>query len=591
VASITTWTRLEPRARSAAMRASLEAQLADPLWMLGRQWQMLEFAGHDGGSAVQARLRAESSPVSRWLPGTPAQGSTGRRLTPLAEPLEEIIEREGARAPSKAGIRQAADAGLAFLRLLGDAGLAGEYAADYLTKYPIARPTPAQRMTLDPATQRLLDVVATRAPHGGKLYADLDDALRPASGAGALPSDPAIDPGDDTDKITAIARSWLEWYDDILAPHTGAEQPWAPERLEYEFAVGARTSTGQAVLTASGHRGGELDWHAFDLHPTAGLGTGGDPQPTSMVRTVIPAPIRYRGMPQPRFWEFEDELTNIGAVEAAADDLGRMLLIEFALVYGNDHYVIPIDLDVGSVCEVNSLVVTDSFGERTLVRSARDVDGPTGAWAMFELSLDRRAGSPAPQPSKLFFLPPTLGPNLEGDPIEDVLLIRDEMANLAWAIERSVEGGAGGSIDRFEAWQERRRRQEQAAETAEPGSTAPKTGELEYRLSSEVPEHWFPLLPVAVGTTEMALRLGDVATHPLGNVPLGRILEPYDAQMLIREEEVPRAGARVMRAYQYARWIDGSTHLWVGRRKRTGRGEGSSGLRWDVAEPGEASEA
>ena len=266
-----------------------------------------------------------------------------------------------------------------------------------------------------------------------------------------------------------------------------------------------------------------------------------------------------------------------------------MLLIEFALVYGNDHFVIPVDLDVGSICETHSLVVTDSFGERTLIHSARDVDGPTGAWSMFELSLDRRDGVSTAQPGELFFLPPTLGQSLESEPIEDVLLIRDEMANMAWAVERSVEGGSGRTLDRFEAWQERRRRQEQAAEAAEPGSTATKTGALEYRLSSETPEHWFPLLPVAVGTTSMALRLGEIATHPPGNVPLGRVLEPYDAQTLIREEEVPRAGVRVLRAWQQARWVDGSTHLWVGRRKRVGRGEGSSGLRWDTAEPGETS--
>lgn len=49
---------------------------------------------------------------------------------------------------------------------------------------------------------------------------------------------------------------------------------------------------------------------------------------------------------------------------------------------------------------------------------------------------------------------------------------------------------------------------------------------------------------------------------------------------------MPRAGARVTREYQYARWIDGGTHLWVGRRKHVGRGEGSSGLlRGDVLEP------
>ena len=89
---------------------------------------------------------------------------------------------------------------------------------------------------------------------------------------------------------------------------------------------------------------------------------------------------------------------------------------------------------------------------------------------------------------------------------------------------------------------------------------------------------------MAVGTTGVAFRLGEVATHPQGNAPLGRVLEPYDAQTLIREEEIPRAGARFYRAHQYAGWVNGSTHLWVGA-ARTGRGEGSSGLRWDLAEP------
>jgi hypothetical protein len=51
------------------------------------------------------------------------------------------------------------------------------------------------------------------------------------------------------------------------------------------------------------------------------------------------------------------------------------------------------------------------------------------------------------------------------------------------------------------------------------------------------------------------------------------------------EEEVPRAGARVRRAYRLARWTDGSTHLWLGTLKSTGRGEGSSGLRFDAMEP------
>jgi hypothetical protein len=52
------------------------------------------------------------------------------------------------------------------------------------------------------------------------------------------------------------------------------------------------------------------------------------------------------------------------------------------------------------------------------------------------------------------------------------------------------------------------------------------------------------------------------------------------------EEEVPRSGLRLVRQFQYARWLDGSTFLWLARRKGVGRGEGSSGLRFDsVDEP------
>ena len=53
------------------------------------------------------------------------------------------------------------------------------------------------------------------------------------------------------------------------------------------------------------------------------------------------------------------------------------------------------------------------------------------------------------------------------------------------------------------------------------------------------------------------------------------------SELSLFEEEVPREGVRVTRSYQFTRWIDGSSHLWVGRRKGVGRGEGSSGLQFD----------
>ncbi len=53
----------------------------------------------------------------------------------------------------------------------------------------------------------------------------------------------------------------------------------------------------------------------------------------------------------------------------------------------------------------------------------------------------------------------------------------------------------------------------------------------------------------------------------------------------LQEEEVPRSGAVVERTFQIARGTDGVRHLWLGRRKRNGRGEGASGLHFDYTEP------
>jgi hypothetical protein len=43
------WSRLEPRSRSKNFAEGLAARVADPLWLLARQWQFGEFAGADAG--------------------------------------------------------------------------------------------------------------------------------------------------------------------------------------------------------------------------------------------------------------------------------------------------------------------------------------------------------------------------------------------------------------------------------------------------------------------------------------------------------------------------------------------------------------
>ena len=153
--------------------------------------------------------------------------------------------------------------------------------------------------------------------------------------------------------------------------------------MEYAFAVSAPTAEGEVTLAAPEYVEGHLDWYAFNV----GALTGQKTAPQSITRTAIPAPVTYQGMPASRYWEFEDREMDFGALEADPEDLARRLLVEFALVYGNDWFVIPVEVSVGSVCRIRSLVVTDTFGQRTLIPPASQVDGTHSSWQMFRLAL------------------------------------------------------------------------------------------------------------------------------------------------------------------------------------------------------------
>ena len=199
---------------------------------------------------------------------------------------------------------------------------------------------------------------------------------------------------------------------------------------------------------------------------------------------------------------------------------------------------------------------------------------------MFQHAYARESGIAKPA-SNLFFLPPSLLNSIESRPVEEVLFLRDEMANLAWAVERLIEAAAEHPLNRFETYLKKQRRNELG--TADKAASA--AGPLRYRLSTEIPDYWIPLVPARVGEG-LRLKRGAVLRTDGSPEPVsakGRILTPNPGRALeMYEEEVPREGARITRNYQYTRWFDGSTHVWIGRRKQIGRGEGSSGLRFDV---------
>lgn len=58
------FTRLEPSNKTHSTEEGLQARVKDPLWLLGRQWQMGEFRAHNGGQLVRAELEISSRPLN-----------------------------------------------------------------------------------------------------------------------------------------------------------------------------------------------------------------------------------------------------------------------------------------------------------------------------------------------------------------------------------------------------------------------------------------------------------------------------------------------------------------------------------------------
>lgn len=580
--SVTSWTRLEPQATDADMAATSSARLFDPLWQLTRQWQLGEFQGEDAGSPVQARARATTAALSRCHLGALSADAAGQPYDPAGVPLEALVERRPMRAADEHDPRLltlAVDAGLQFLRMLELDPAARAYRPAFLARYAMPPLAGEALPDADGVGVAFVQTMAGRAPDARRLAAafrDLaaDGELDPA--LGVAPADAAA--------VRWVTAAWLAWYDGLFTEPAGpADDAWTPARLEYAVSVAARLSPAPEdalTFTADEFGGGRLDWSSFDLDGEFGLDPGGEDHATALAETTVPAPVTFRGAPAARFWELEDAAVAYGLVPAGPTDLAHLLMIEYASSYGNDWYLVPLELPVGSVTRVNSLVVTDTFGVRSLLRPIGDPALPAPFFSMWQPAARRHPGDPAGAPvPNLFLLPPTIGRSVDGGPVEDVRFLRDEMANLAWAVERSVEGATGAPVNLNDG----------APASDDPAPPAEPAAAPRYLLATPVPGNWVPLLPVQLddhGTLVTRLKRGAVLQPDGTNrVRHGRsqVLATLTGSPLY-DEEVPREGAQVTRRRRMARWVDGSTWAWTAFRNEVGRGEGSAGLRFDRLE-------
>src|SRR5262245_5590606 len=158
-----TWTRLEPQSTAGDPRPGVEARVHDPLWMLGRQWQLGEFEGEDAGTPLTVRVVTHTKAVDRWaLAPRDGQDVDEVEVRPLGSApqdlLEPFVEREPVEVPSP-GLRARAEAGAALLSAIDEAGL-GAHRATIVARCPLDRNPRSHpggdQAPLDPQWLRLL---------------------------------------------------------------------------------------------------------------------------------------------------------------------------------------------------------------------------------------------------------------------------------------------------------------------------------------------------------------------------------------------------------------------------------------------------
>lgn len=349
----------------------------------------------------------------------------------------------------------------------------------------------------------------------------------------------------------------MEWY---IENEINGQKPadWDDRRLEYNCDL----ECPGAQLHADEYYSGDLDWYDFVLEGNPDFAG----RPVTKLN-VIPTNAVFRGMPAIRYWAFEDGNVNFKSIIREDENVLTTMLTIFSQLFGEDWYMVPLEQNAGTLRKILSLSVHDNFDNTFEIGPVADASADSSLWSMFALS--KKNGSPPD--GSLFFLPNAISHLLESEDMEEVTFLRDEMMNMAWAVENRYER-EGKAIDR----------NDELAMT-ERQAAAAKKGDLPlYTEMGEVPENWVPYFPVALGaqTAQMVLKRGKAAEvpgvpyHPTN--PKGKIIKESS---LVNEEEIPATPISVVRKYNLVnlgrneKWVpekDNATGKWGVRRTDAG---------------------
>jgi len=535
--------RIEPRRSPREdLQRGFAAEVADPAWFLGRQWQMGEHQGENAGSPVRVRIDYSRAPLeeSPDRPGEFPGKVEGRPITPA----EAIVEGE---PDDWWTLGRRIRLGLSAAPLVDAAALPADQNI-----------TLRLRADEQEGAEEPLDL-----PPPFEVFSDGYDgrALFRATQSGALANGSPLP----VSLRNALVNNGI--FTEV--PTTLRVDHWGAKELVYA----AKLTSGGTTLAAERHDGGDVDW--WSLEAQGPLDVVPAPEPLF----ARPTRFRYPGAPHPRWWQIEDAAVDIGGFPPDRSHFPTMLLLDLILAHSDDWFTAPIrppDGRIGDVLALHRVVVTDIFDEEFEIEPPQD-------WSLFKVQgLENTT----------LALVPTVATPLAGEAIEQVTLGTDEDANLLFAVEERSDGRHLASLTA-----------EPAAPPADRPDFGGRTGYL-YRPSTAVPHHWHPYVIDETHAERrfVQARLANYTKLPAAGMPpvsdedwlapepRARLLHddranpPDEPIHQIAPSTVPVQGLRLDRRYVLGRRSDGAPVLWVQRQRLPLLSPPTTGLRFDVME-------
>jgi hypothetical protein len=604
IPTVVMWNRLEGRPRTNNFDRALKAEVRDALFMLTKQWQLGEFKGDDAGSPVTTKIHIATTKFNKYK-----AGANGTQQFEVNVPLEAKVEQRT--LPFRAGDQDLSldirlSMGRHWLKMINKPNISS-LKKEFIRAYGIKKPDPDKREDAQICAHltawQQYAAVAERSMDGAALYF----YLKKDPNNHAYDKITVILSSAQKTLIDDIAKKFIIWFEKLFyQPTQEKEDAWLPSKLEYQFACSAPIKDVEKVFTAEEYYHGDIDW--YNLNVNKSIQTLGDVETASDLEkthtfSFFPTEIEFDGMPNTRWWTFEEGKTNFGDIKPDTTDLNKLLLIEFGLVYANDWFLAPITMPAGSIINIRGIAVTNVFGERIWVEpSVKTNNEDWKSWNMYALNVVTDEGLHS---DLSLLLLPTVPKIQESQPVEEVNFIRDEMANMVWGIETKIVLPSGDIKSGREAALELKNHLQRIVikENSE-GPHLVKDVEykapIKYQIMNTIPENWIPFIPVHVPGSNREIQLQRAAIPRIiegdreDPKKIGKKIEPRTKLLRVGldqdsmdtytvfEEEVPRSGVRVYQSYHRTRWYGGRVYNWLGVRKQIGRGEVSSGLAYDL---------